>query len=80
MSTLCRHLYTLNHEYSEIDPNLFSSFLPNILPKMREDDLLAQMEQDRILQESLRAQGWGGAEADTKKRDLEDDPGHNGRG
>ena len=78
MSTLCKRLYTLNPEYTEINPNLFSSFLPNILPKMREDDLQAQMEQDRRLQESLRAQGWGGAE--TNKRDLEDDPGHNGRG
>ena len=80
MSTLCKHLYTLNPEYTEINPSLFSSFLPNILPKMREDDLQAQMDQDRRLQESLRAQGWGGAGADTNKRDLEDDPGHNGRG
>ena len=80
MSTLCKHLFTLNPEYTEINPALFSSFLPNILPKMREDDLQAQMEQDRRLQESLRAQGWGGAGADTNKRDLEDDPGHNGRG
>jgi len=79
MSNLCKHLYTLNPEYSEINPSLFSSYLPNILPRMTEEDLQAQMDQDRRLQESLRAQGWGG-DPETKKRDLEDDPGHNGRG
>ena len=80
MATLCKHLYTLNPEYTEINPSLFSSFLPNIMPKMTEEDLQAQMDQDRRLQESLRAQGWGEADADTKKRILDDDPGHNGRG
>ena len=43
----------------------------------------AQINSDRILQESLRAQGWGCNQEQPlqpRKRDLEDDPGHNVRG
>ena len=45
--------------------------------------LQAQINSDRILQESLRAQGWGCNQEQPlqpRKRDLEDDPGHNVRG
>ena len=39
MATLCRHLHTLNPEYSTIQPDLFSSYLPNVGPRMTEEDL-----------------------------------------
>jgi len=82
MATLCRHLYTLNPDYSAIQPGLFSSYLPNVGPRMTEEDLQAQMERDRALQESLRAQGWGcqGEAPLPRKRDLEEEPTHNTRG
>ena len=42
----------------------------------------AQKEADRLLQESLRAQGWGCSDnmSGTRKRDLEDAPGPPNRG
>jgi len=81
MSTLCKHLYTLNPDYSAIQPALFAAYLPNVGPRMTEEDLQAQINSDRLLQESLRAQGWGCPEDSLpRKRDLEDDPGHNVRG
>ena len=39
MSTMCKHLYQLNPEYTVIEPRLFSSYLPNVLPQMTEEDL-----------------------------------------
>jgi len=74
MSTMCKHLYQLNPEYTVIEPRLFSSYLPNVLPQMTEEDLQAQQDADRLLQESLRSQGWGCTEnvSSTKKRELED--------
>ena len=39
MSTLCKHLYTLNPDYSAIQPGLFSAYLPNVGPRMTEEDL-----------------------------------------
>jgi len=74
MSTMCKHLYQLNPEYTNIEPKLFSNYLPNILPHMEEEDLQAQKEADRMLQESLRAQGWGCPDnmSSTRKRDFED--------
>ena len=97
MSTLCKHLYTLNPDYSAIQPGLFSAYLPNVGPRMTEEDLQvtiffylsssyffifqAQINADKLLQESLRAQGWGCQEDSLpRKRDLEEDPGHNVRG
>jgi len=76
MSTMCKHLYQLNPEYTRIEPRLFSSYLPNVLPQMTEEDLQAQQDADRLLQESLRSQGWGCADnmSSTKKRELEDAP------
>lgn len=77
MSTMCKRLYQLNPDYITVEPKLFSSFLPNVLPQMKEEDLQTQRESDRLLQESLRAQGWD-KEANmsaTRKRDLEDAPG-----
>merc|ERR1719291_1412094 len=38
MSTMCKHLYQLNPEYIRIQPRLFSSYLPNVVPKMNEED------------------------------------------
>jgi len=75
MASVCKHLYNLNPEYTSIQPLLFSSYLPNVLPKMTEDDLQAQINSDRKLQESLRAQGWEGdpAQVGREKRNLEDD-------
>ena len=65
----------LNPEYISVQPKLFSSYLPNVLPQvkqlfvclwkeikhcvhfqMTEEDLAAQMEADRLLQATLRAQ------------------------
>jgi len=77
MATLCRHLYTLNPDYANIHPGLFSSYLPNVGPRMTEEDLQAQMAQDRALQESLRAQGWGCPQntlMEPRKRNLEEEP------
>jgi len=76
MSTMCKHLYQLNPDYIRIQPRLFSSYLPNVVPKMNEEDLQAQKEADRVLQESLRTQGWGCSVnmSSTRKRDQE---GHN---
>jgi len=73
----------LNPEYISVQPKLFSSYLPNVLPQMTEEDLAAQMEADRLLQATLRAQGWGSSgssTATTRKRDLEDAPGPPNRG
>ena len=39
MSTLCKHLYTLNPDYSAIQPALFAAYLPNVGPRMTEEDL-----------------------------------------
>ena len=39
MASLCKHLYALNPDYSAIQPSLFSSYLPNVGPRMTEDDL-----------------------------------------
>jgi len=89
MSTMCKRLYQLNPDYINMEAKLFSNFLPNVLPQMREEDLQTQREEDRLLQESLRAAGWGGAgtgggdeekKSATRKRDLEDapDPPHRG--
>ena len=39
MSTMCKHLYQLNPDYTVIEPKLFSSYLPNVLPQMTEEDL-----------------------------------------
>ena len=39
MATLCKHLYTLNPDYSAIQPGLFSAYLPNVGPRMTEEDL-----------------------------------------
>lgn len=80
MASLCKHLYALNPDYSAIQPSLFSSYLPNVGPRMTEDDLQAQINSDRELQASLRAQGWGCQETDQEmlprqKRDLEEDTG-----
>ena len=50
MAELCKHLYQLNPDYTAIQPSLFSSYLPNLLPKMTEEDLAAQREADRVLQ------------------------------
>jgi len=83
MATMCKHLYQLNPEYISVQPKLFSSYLPNVLPQMTEEDLAAQMEADRLLQATLRAQGWGSSgssTATTRKRDLEDAPGPPNRG
>jgi len=82
MSTMCKRLYQLNPDYIMVEPKLFSSYLPNVLPQMREEDLQTQRESDRLLQESLRAQGWGCEEnkSATRKRDLEDAPGPPNRG
>ena len=46
MATLCRHLYTLNPDYSAIQPGLFSSYLPNVGPRMTEEDL--QVTKDHV--------------------------------
>ena len=101
MSTMCKHLYQLNPDYTVIEPKLFSSYLPNVLPQMTEEDLQvtpwnsvnnrtchnsvflqAQKDADRLLQESLRSQGWGCNEnmSHTRKRDLEEVPGPPNRG
>lgn len=37
------HLYQLNPEYIAVEPRLFSSYLPGILPRMAEEDLAAQV-------------------------------------
>lgn len=39
MSTMCKHLYQLSPDYTTIEPKLFSSYLPNVLPQMTEEDL-----------------------------------------
>jgi len=82
MATMCKHLYQLNPEYISVEPRLFSSYLPNVLPQMTEEDLQSQMEADRLLQATLRDQGWGGSAgtSTTRKRDLEDAPGPPNRG
>jgi len=79
MASLCKHLVTLNPEYTSIQPQLFSTYLPNVLPRMTEDDLQAQINSDKLLQDQLRAQGWGECHPDVagkscpRKRDLDDD-------
>jgi len=79
MAELCRKLHKLNPEYNTIQPGLFSSYIPNVGPRMTEEDLQAQMAQDRALQESLRAQGWGSPGSGLcGKRDLEEEPGRRG--
>lgn len=82
MSTMCKRLYQLNPDYIMVEPKLFSSYLPNVLPQMREEDLQTQRESDQLLQASLRAQGWDCDEnkSATRKRDLEDAPGPPNRG
>ena len=44
MATLCRHLYTLNPDYANIHPGLFSSYLPNVGPRMTEEDLQVRID------------------------------------
>jgi len=84
MSTMCKHLYHLNPEYAQLEPKLFSSFLPNILPPMTEEDIQAQMEADRLLQETLRAEGWHNEDQSQGRKRLNEDlgsvPGPGGRG
>jgi len=82
MSTMCKRLYQLNPDYSHMEPRLFSNYLPNVLPQMREEDLQTQRESDRLLQESLRAQGWSAESSKSclRKRDLEEAPDPPSRG
>lgn len=39
MAELCRKLHKLNPEYNTIQPGLFSSYIPNVGPRMTEEDL-----------------------------------------
>ena len=47
MSSLCKHLFTLNPSYTSLQPQLFSSYLPNVLPKMTEDDLQVRSHKNK---------------------------------
>jgi hypothetical protein len=48
MSTMCKHLYQLNPEYAQMEPKLFSNFLPNILPPMTEEDIQVNLNIYRV--------------------------------
>ncbi|XP_059152001.1 CDK2-associated and cullin domain-containing protein 1-like isoform X2 [Physella acuta] len=72
MASVMKNLYALNEEYSKLNPNLFSRYLPNILPPT-DPALLEQYAQEaRRVQEHINSMEFKSHNTN-KKRVYEDD-------
>lgn len=69
MSSLFRNLHCVGRgDYGQRYPQLFSRYVPGILPPMVESDLEAHIAETRELQGRLRAQGEAQGGADTMQQ------------
>ncbi len=71
MQSLLQNLSSLDPKYVSMELNLFAKHLPAIRAPMMEEDLEAQIEADRKLQEELRRSGFGSG--DQSKKRVHDD-------
>ncbi|XP_023367454.1 CDK2-associated and cullin domain-containing protein 1 isoform X2 [Otolemur garnettii] len=58
MANIVKGLYTLRPEWVQMAPNLFSKFIPNILPPAMESELSEYAAQDQKLQRELIQNGF----------------------
>lgn len=73
MQAIVQNLHSLDPAYAQLAPDLFSRHLIGITAPMSEDDLEAQREADRRLQEELRRAGFDSGDR-SKKRVNDQDP------
>ena len=67
MQSLVQNIYSLNPKYAAMNPGLFGRYLANVGAPMLENELEAQREADRRLQEELRNSGFGNGDQSRKR-------------
>ncbi|XP_052773256.1 CDK2-associated and cullin domain-containing protein 1-like [Mya arenaria] len=55
MSCLVKNLYSLNCDYANLKPSVFSKYIPNILPPTSVTDLDRYIEEARLMQEQIQS-------------------------
>jgi hypothetical protein len=72
MQSLVQNLHSLNAKYVSYNPALFGRYLAGISAPMNEEELEAQKEVDRRLQEELRRNGFGSGSQSRKRGHVEE--------